>query len=876
MPNARVKTETIDGVVLRLLGIAPGAEMDYEIYFNLLKKRLANARLTGKGFSPEEDQLLRAELKKAQKQKASGGRFRAKQGRARVTSTPRSTPRTSRSTPRPSRPSQKLLTAKGQLVKAPSNKITAKNIKPIEPANVRDVTPKHPFSDLRAPLDSIFGILQSRFKFDKKQQEEKRKEDETKKRGKRESSLEGFKKGIVEIVSATKKMLAPFEEVINRITRFIFFTLLGRAFTGFMEWMKDKGNQEKFNSFVEFLSKHWPALAGLYILFGTSLGKLARGIVKLAARMIVALAVNIPKIFAFIRKNKKLALLGAAAASYASGRVGELFKSKEPKEAADIKPNADLATAGADIERAKATPAPKLNQFNLGGIIPKFASGGINPFGGMNFGDGIPIQGAGKDDTLIAAKTGEAILTEKDQVDLSQRYVDKETGQPLNIPQYLAGRKPGQVAFGKLRFPTLGGGFFNGGMVSQFNKGGIIGGAQNLINSIGSFFSGKTDKPNKPNKPNKPIKLQDFELPEAQALLRTIRSAEHYTKTKNPYNALFGGGSAPIDKMTVKEVIDMYSTRRLPPRLGGTPVKYGSGSGAAGAYQFMPFTLEDLIRRGEVKPDQIMTRRLQDKLGWALARNRGVSINALRQSGLSQSILDKIAPEWASLPYSGSGGQSFYGQPVKSIDFLQGVFKGGIKKKQGGGLVELPSNNIPMKPRLLGLGGRGGGTDAITKQDIAEPLPERLRRMLFGISKPSYDPQEYFKGGIIKENTGIKNPLSAADRRLVAVQPEEFVVTAPATRAPGVLLALENLNRVFDSNSAASLGRGSVRLPSITPYNTQSSSGNIMQLPPIMAGSNGTRARASGYGGGSQVPSFSAVAPNNRRAEIAEMYELVG
>lgn len=807
MPNARVRTDTIDGVVLRLLGIKPGTELDYEIYFERIKDQLnaeRGKRISGV-FSPEEDQLLRAELKRAQKLKTSGARFRAKEGRARVSSAPRA-----------SRPSQRLLRSKGEIVKSTHQKITREDISKVEKVNVRDVTPKNPIDALRGPLDSIFGVLQSRFKFDKKQEELKRKEEETKKRGKRESSLEGFKKGIVEIVSATKKMLAPFEEVINRITRFIFFTLLGRAFTGFMEWMKDKGNQEKFNSFVEFLSKHWPALAGLYILFGTSLGKLARGIVKLAARMIVALAVNIPKIFAFIRKNKKLALVGAAAASYASGRFGELFTSKEPKEAADIKPNVDLANVGADVERAKATPAPKLNQFNLGGIIPKFASGGINPFGGMDFGAGIPIKGAGKDDTLIAAKTGEAILTEKDQVDLSQRYVDKETGQPLNIPQYLAGRKPGQVAFSKLRFPTLGGGFFNGGMVSQFNKGGIVGGAQNLINSIGSFFSGKTDKP---NKPNKPIKLQDFELPEAQALLRTIRSAEHYTKTKNPYNALFGGGSAPIDKMTVKEVIDMYSTRRLPPRLGGTPVKYGSGSGAAGAYQFMPFTLEDLIRRGEVKPNQIMTRGLQDKLGWALARNRGVSINALRQSGLSQSILDKIAPEWASLPHSGKGGKSFYGQPVKGIDFLQGIFKGSTKKTA---------------------------------------------------------PQKHFRGGLIRENVGIKNPLSPADRRLVAVQPREFVVTSRATSFPGVIQALENLNRVTDRNSSAALGRGSVRLPSITPYNTQSSSGGIMQLPPIVSGSSGTRARASGYGGGSQVPSFSAVAPNNRRAEIAEMYELVG
>jgi hypothetical protein len=466
MPSSQVRADTIDGVVLRLLGLNPGQELDYETYFNLIRKRLVNSRISNRAFSPEEDQLLRAELKRAQRAKASGVRFKVKEGRARVSSAPR-----------PSRPSQKLLRSKGELVKAQPQKITRKEDTTVKKVDVKDVTPKNPIDALRGPLDSIFGILQSRFKFDQKQKEKKRKEDESEKRGKRESSLEGFKKGISEIVSATKKMLAPFEDVINRIKRFIFFTLLGRAFTGFMDWMKDKGNQEKFNSFVEFLSKHWPALAGLYILFGTSLGKVVRGVVKLAARMVVALAMMIPKLFSFIRKNKKLSAVGLALGSYASGRVAEMLNSKEAPEAATLaKPTDDLSGVKSDIGKIKESPAPKLNTFNLGGLVPKFAAGGINQFGGMDFGEGVPVKGAGKDDTLIAAKTGEAILTEDDQKTISQRYIDKETGEPLNIPQYLSGRKPGQVAFSNLRFPTMGGAFSKGGMISGFNNGGIVGG----------------------------------------------------------------------------------------------------------------------------------------------------------------------------------------------------------------------------------------------------------------------------------------------------------------------------------------------------------------------------------------------------------------
>jgi hypothetical protein len=128
-------------------------------------------------------------------------------------------------------------------------------------------------------------------------------------------------------------MLSPFQAIIDRIWRFIFFTLLGRAFTKFMEWMNDKGNQQKFNAFIDFLTDHWPALAGLYILFGTSFGKLVRGLLKGAARMIVALAMNVGKIKKFISKNKKLAFLGLAIAPLASRELGNIFgENKETPE----------------------------------------------------------------------------------------------------------------------------------------------------------------------------------------------------------------------------------------------------------------------------------------------------------------------------------------------------------------------------------------------------------------------------------------------------------------------------------------------------------------------------------------------------------------
>ena len=506
-PSNKVKSESIDEVIIRLLGLKSGVEIDYQTYFDIIKKKLAIARLVGKEIPREEDELLREEFKRVRKLKESGLRFKVKKAKVKV--------KTKRTQPSPN---QKQLAPSGGIVQYKKQGISFRDI---IPTKVEDVTEKKErkkednISPIKKTLDSILKTLGSKFKFDKKQSDVERKEKETEKRGKRENTLEGFKKGMQVIASATKKLLSPFQNVIDRIWRFIFFTLLGKAFTKFMDWMGDRENQKKFNSLIEFLSDHWPALAGLYILFGTGFGKLVRGLLKGAARMVVALAMNAGKIRKFIGKHKNLARLGLAVAPLATRELGNIFgENKETPESNLIpKTNPDLDSAKKDVEKSKTAPTPKVNQYNDGGLVTgpnitlnQYNIGGLvsNPnvtnqsnqsgkniksilkqyniggliskfsAGGMDFSSGVPITGAGKDDTLIAAKTGEAILTEKDQQDINQNYVDKNTGTPLNIPQYLSGRKPGKVPLSNIK-PKFGGGFSLGGVIQRFNTGGIVG-----------------------------------------------------------------------------------------------------------------------------------------------------------------------------------------------------------------------------------------------------------------------------------------------------------------------------------------------------------------------------------------------------------------
>jgi muramidase (phage lysozyme) len=162
--------------------------------------------------------------------------------------------------------------------------------------------------------------------------------------------------------------------------------------------------------------------------------------------------------------------------------------------------------------------------------------------------------------------------------------------------------------------------------------------------------------------------------PEQQAMLKSLRFTEGTSKS---YGTIFGGNTVKEledGKLTVQETINMADTGKLPQRLGGGTVPgYGKGSKATGAYQFMPGTLEGLIKNGSLKGDELFTNKLQDRAALQLAANRGVTVDLLKKEGFSANVSNKLAPEWASIPVL--NGKSYYGQPVKTLKELQNVYK---------------------------------------------------------------------------------------------------------------------------------------------------------------------------------------------------------
>jgi hypothetical protein len=144
----------------------------------------------------------------------------------------------------------------------------------------------------------------------------------------------------------------------------------------------------------------------------------------------------------------------------------------------------------------------------------------------------------------------------------------------------------------------------------------------------------------------------------------------------------------------------MGNTRRLPARFGGRNVGYGTSydSSATGAYQFMPFTLQNLVNEGSLKPDDLFTPELQDKAALILAKKRGVSSEDLKREGLSSTIAGKLAPEWASFPTK--TGSSYYGQPVKDLSSLQKIYKEALQQPN----VSISNRFSPMEGNPISVG----------------------------------------------------------------------------------------------------------------------------------------------------------------------------
>lgn len=128
----------------------------------------------------------------------------------------------------------------------------------------------------------------------------------------------------------------------------------------------------------------------------------------------------------------------------------------------------------------------------------------------------------------------------------------------------------------------------------------------------------------------------------AAVLLDFIRETETGRDDASAYRTIYGHNEGklvqPITTMTLGEIIDAQAnwTKRFK-------------SSAAGGYQFMRATLQDLCRELHLRGDQVFDPDLQDRLGYHLLKRRGYAEFMAGEIDTVE-FAKRLAMEWASMP----------------------------------------------------------------------------------------------------------------------------------------------------------------------------------------------------------------------------------
>jgi|TARA_R100000482_G_scaffold120991_2_gene66742 hypothetical protein len=401
-------SESIDERILRLIGLEDVFDIDYGTYSTLLRERLAAARMTNSEIASDEDELLRDEFR----------RVRGKVGRFKI--------------------SKKKISAGGLGVAGQipisSNKFFLASKAVVPPDAGKEDSGEKTSPEIMDKLDQLIEAIKKDNKIEEKKQETERRQKQNKRREERENRLESISKPVQRMM---KKVVAPFQNILDRIMKFVKFTLLGFAFNKLMNWFADPKNQKKIEVIGRFLKDWWPTLLGAAALFFTPLGKLVKGVVSL-------MRFAIPALLRIARRNPYVAIatLGAAAIS---GIIASTLPKKDEKVA-----DQEAFDSGQDLT---------LPSFNRGGM--NISMGGLRDTDGrITNTSGLDITGAGPDTQLIAAAPGEIVIP-KDTVEMygSDYFMNMirssgKTGVPQMINGIQLANQGGMV--GGLRLPGTG------------------------------------------------------------------------------------------------------------------------------------------------------------------------------------------------------------------------------------------------------------------------------------------------------------------------------------------------------------------------------------------------------------------------------------
>ncbi len=148
-----------------------------------------------------------------------------------------------------------------------------------------------PLKTIDNSVNSIVETLKQSNKADKKAADDARKAAEKKTREEKEGKLEGIKD---KLAGAAETVLAPVQNIFEKIWNFLKLVFFGRALLKLFEWFTNPANGEKVASLFRFLKDWWPVLvAGIMAVVGPGM--------IFTAGLIALLAWGVPKIIEAVK-----------------------------------------------------------------------------------------------------------------------------------------------------------------------------------------------------------------------------------------------------------------------------------------------------------------------------------------------------------------------------------------------------------------------------------------------------------------------------------------------------------------------------------------------------------------------------------------------
>lgn len=175
--------------------------------------------------------------------------------------------------------------------------------------------------DITNSLGNIVNVLNQGISADIKNQQQKRRDKE---RAKREGVEKGLEKGFAAVAKVVDKVVAPVKSILSRIIDFFLKMFLARAVVKLIDWLADPQNQGKIKSLMRFFGDNWSKLFSLYIVFGTSFGKFARGLISLVLRSTVRLGAAVAALAVKVGIGKAGGKLSKVA-GFLGGKKGKLL-----------------------------------------------------------------------------------------------------------------------------------------------------------------------------------------------------------------------------------------------------------------------------------------------------------------------------------------------------------------------------------------------------------------------------------------------------------------------------------------------------------------------------------------------------------------------